>query len=151
MKQRIRQIINDMRRQPLISGVSFIATVMSVFLFMVVAILQRLQTIPFAPESCRDRLLVGEFFHYKSIDGSGGETSGGMSYALARQIYGGLDGVESEAFMQPDLTTKTVGGRSRKTFRHIAAVSMPDFSRCSTILWFPAVISRPTKSMPDCR
>lgn len=46
MKQRIRQIINDMRRQPLISGVSFIATVMSVFLFMVVAILQRLQTIP---------------------------------------------------------------------------------------------------------
>lgn len=77
MKQRIRQIINDMRRQPLISGVSFIATVMSVFLFMVVAILQRLQTIPFAPESCRDRLLVGEFFHYKSIDGSGGRDIGG--------------------------------------------------------------------------
>ena len=63
MKQRIRQIINDMRRQPLISGVSFIATVMSVFLFMVVAILQRLQTIPFAPQSGRDRRLVGEMFH----------------------------------------------------------------------------------------
>lgn len=117
MKQRIRQIINDMRRQPLISGVSFIATVMSVFLFMVVAILQRLQTIPFAPESCRDRLLVGEFFHYKSIDGSGGESSGGMSYSLARQIYGGLDGVESEAFMQPDLTTKNVGGQVEKNFQ----------------------------------
>lgn len=117
MKQKIRQIISDMRRQPLISGVSFIATVMSVFLFMVVAILQRLQTIPFAPESCRDRLLVGEFFHNQRIDGSEGETSGGMSYSLARRIYSGLEGVESEAFMQPDLTTRNVAGPVEKNFQ----------------------------------
>lgn len=65
MKQKIRQILYDMRRQPLISGVTFIATVLSVFLFMVVVITSRVKTVPFPPESCRDRLLVGKFMHIK--------------------------------------------------------------------------------------
>lgn len=74
-----------------------------------------------------------------------------MSYALARQIYGGLDGVESEAFMQPDLTTKTVGGQVEKNFQAYCRGVDAGFFKVFDHPWFPAVISRPTKSMPDCR
>lgn len=115
MKQKIRQIINDMRRQPLISGVSFIATVMSVFLFMVVAITQRLQTIPFAPESCRDRLLLGKYFHICGI-GDNEDSSGGLSSNLAKEIYGGLEGVEHTSYFDPEIFTQNVGGTAETNF-----------------------------------
>ena len=74
-----------MRRQPLISGVTFIATVMSVFLFMIVAITSRVKTVPFAPESCRDRLMVGRYFNIKEPNGNS-DNSGGASYYVIKQF-----------------------------------------------------------------
>ena len=119
MKQKIRQIIYDMRRQPLISGVTFIATVMSVFLFMIVAITSRVKTVPFAPESCRDRLMVGRYFNIKEPNGNG-DNSGGASYYVIKQLYDGLEGVEQTSFMSQDSYNVPVHGTENETFQATA-------------------------------
>lgn len=119
MKQKIRQIIFDMRNQPLISGVTFIATAMSVFLFMIVAITSRVRTIPFPPESCRDRLMVGKYMHIKGLDGANenGDNSGGVSYNTAKMLYDGLDGVECSSFMMMSSIGMLVKGTERESFQ----------------------------------
>ena len=103
-----------MRRQPLVSTVTFIATVMTIFLFMVVVITTRVRTIPFSPESCRDRLLIGQYIHIKPIDGNG-DSSGGMSIGTARRLYGGLDGIENISYFE-ELGVTTAGGTFEKDF-----------------------------------
>lgn len=114
MKQKIRQIIYDVRRQPLISGVTFVATAMSVFLFMIVVITTRVKVIPFAPESCRDRLMIGEYIHLKNDKGN--SSSGGLGYTTARKLYGNLDGVEQESYFQFYLQPMVVRGTVEKKF-----------------------------------
>lgn len=116
MKQKIRQIIFEMRRQPLVGWVTLIATALSVFLFMVVFITQRVKTVPFAPESCRDRLMIGQFIHVKDIN-TGNDASGGLGYYCAKQIYEGLDGVERSALMLRDLDEVPVRGTSASGFQ----------------------------------
>lgn len=116
MKQKIRQIIYELRRQPLISGVTFVATVLSVFLFMVVMITQRVKTIPFAPESCRERLLVGKFLHLQQ-PADNGDASSGMSTHVARTLYDGLKGVEHISFMYGGTLDRTTRGTEKNSFQ----------------------------------
>lgn len=115
MKQRISQIIRDMRQQPLVATVTFIATVLSIFLFMVVVITTRVKVVPFAPESCRDRLLVGQYIHIADPGNGNYGSSGGMSYATARKLYGGLKGVEHTSYFQ-SLQTQSACGEDGKYF-----------------------------------
>lgn len=95
MKTKIRQIFYDLRTQPVIAWVSFVATALSIFLVMVIVITQMVKQVPFAPESCRDRLLVGAFMHIKSSDGDG---SSGLSFKSARILYDNLEGVEEVSY-----------------------------------------------------
>ena len=67
MRQKFNQIIYDIRRQPLIGTVTIIATALSIFLFMVVAITERVKVVSFSPESCRDNLLMGKYLHIAII------------------------------------------------------------------------------------
>ncbi|MBD5367360.1 MAG: FtsX-like permease family protein [Bacteroides sp.] len=94
MKSKLRQIYYDMRHQPVIAWVTFIATVLSVFLIIVVVMMQQIKIVPFAPESCRDKLLIAPYICIGEIENPEICSSGCMSYATAKQIYGGLDGVE---------------------------------------------------------
>lgn len=114
MKQKIHQIINDMRQQPLVSTVTFIATVLTIFLFMAVVITTRVKVVPFAPESCRDRLMVGKSIHVKSKSGNQ-DSSGGMSDATARKLYDGLEGVECVSFFQ-SLSPLSASGTTESYF-----------------------------------
>lgn len=113
MIQKIRQIINDMRQQPLVGTVTFIATVLSIFLFMVVVITSRVKVVPFSPESCRDRLLIGQYIHVK--DEKGNDSSGSMSTLTAQKLYDGLKGVECVSYSQY-LETMTAAGIEGKYF-----------------------------------
>lgn len=122
---KIRQIIYDMRRQPLIGYVTFIATVLSVFLFMVVIITQRVKTIPFAPESCRDRLLMGKFIHVH--DGGSQDGSGGMSYQVARLLYGDLEGVEQTSYVRGDTETSSVRAHDNTSFQAMTRIVDANF------------------------
>lgn len=94
MKSKIRQIYYDMRHQPVIAWVTFLATAMSVFLIMVVVMMQRVKTVPFAPESCRERLLVGPTLHLEAIDSPDNSSSSSLSYSSAKLLYDGLDGID---------------------------------------------------------
>lgn len=98
MKTKLLQIYYDMRHQPVIAWVSFIATALSVFLIMVVVMMQQVKVIPFAPESCRAHLLLGAFLHTESTDNSNKNSSSGMSYYVAEKLYSGLDGVEHTSY-----------------------------------------------------
>lgn len=113
MKQKIRQIIYDIRRQPLISGVTFFATALSVFLFMIVAITARVKTVPFSPESCRDQLLIGKYIH---VERGGGSLSGSMSYTAAQKLYADLDGIEQISYFSDSRDRKMVSGENGKHF-----------------------------------
>lgn len=93
MRTKLRQIYFDMRHQPVIAWVTFLATAISVFLIMVVVMMQVVKAVPFAPESCRDRLLVGVGLHIRMLNDYG-DSSSGMSYFSAKTLYEGLDGVE---------------------------------------------------------
>ena len=115
MKQKINQIIYDIRRQPMISGVTFIATVMAVFLLMVVIITQRIKVVPYAPESCREQLLYGRYIHVISTDKSS-EMSSSLSYAAAQKLYGGLDGIEHESYVIHGPNDIIVSGNTGNVF-----------------------------------
>lgn len=111
MKKKFRQIIYDMRTQPVISAVTIIGTALSIFLLMSVMMLQQIGTMPFAPESNRDRLLFGKYIH---IEYEHGGSSGSMSYEAARKLYSGLEGVEVMTIMSPEpnsLDVKAPGTR----------------------------------------
>lgn len=98
MKNKLQQIIYDMRHQPVIAWVTFIATAISIFLIMVVVMMQQVKVIPFSPESCRDRLLVGAFLHTAEIGNEGNNGSSGLSYPTAKKLYADLDGIERTSY-----------------------------------------------------
>ncbi len=98
MKSKLRQIYYDMRHQPVIAWVTFVATAMSVFLIMVVVMMQRVKTVPFAPESCRERLLVGPTLHVQNIDNENYNSSSFLSFSTAKLLYDGLDGVDKMTY-----------------------------------------------------
>lgn len=103
MKTKIAKILYDMRTQPVIGWVTVIGTALSIFLIMVVVMMQQVSVLSFAPETHRDRMLYGMYIHTKG-KGHQGETSGGMSYELAARLYGGLDGVEDISFSSNGIT-----------------------------------------------
>lgn len=109
MKQKLLQILYDMRTQPVIGLVTLIGTALSIFLIMTVMMMQEVKTIPFAPESNRGRIYYGLYFHQESMDGNQSR-SGGMSLPRAQQLYGGLEGVEETSFFYNDLEDKNVKG-----------------------------------------
>lgn len=116
MKTKLTQIIYDLRHQPVIAWVTLIATAMSVFLVMVVMILQRVQTAPFPPESCRDRLMVGAYLHIRDKESANKESSAGLSYDNARLLYGDLDGVEHTSYFTLTTTESVLSNHAGNAF-----------------------------------
>lgn len=88
----IAQVYNEMRRQPVIGMVTLFGTALAIFLIMIVVLIQSVNTIPFAPESNRDRFMHGRYLHMKTDNGS---CSGGMSYQTARDFFSNLEGAEA--------------------------------------------------------
>ena len=56
-KQYFQQAWGQLRQQPLISLVNILGTALSIFLIMLVVMMQQVKVAPFAPESNRDRFL----------------------------------------------------------------------------------------------
>lgn len=106
MKSKLRQIYFDMRHQTVIAWVTFLATAMSVALIMVVVMMQRVQVVPFAPESCRDHLLVGPTLHLQEIENPEYNSSSFLSFSTARFLYDDLDGVDRISYFtfSPDIS-----------------------------------------------
>ncbi|MDE6277660.1 MAG: ABC transporter permease [Muribaculaceae bacterium] len=115
MKKQLRQIIYDMRTQPVIAWVTVFGTAMSIFLIMTMLTMQMLYTMPIAPETHRPRMLYGLYFHMEN-SGSGNSGSGPLSLKRARQLYNGLEGVEAVSFQNNNPWRTDVKGSTGETF-----------------------------------
>jgi putative ABC transport system permease protein len=123
MNTKIKQILYDLHHQPVIAWVTILGTALSVFLILIVTMMMNVNMINIAPESHRDRMLYGKFIHTVSDDGEW-DSSSGMSYAIARKLYGGLDGVEHTSYFCQGLLSQDVKGTTGKSFS--AKVRMSD-------------------------
>lgn len=114
MKKQIKQILYDMRTQPLIAWVTVIGTALSIFLIMTVVMIESVGVMSFSPESNRDRMLYGMYVHINKPNGSGG--SGSMSYKCAERLYANLKGVEAISFQSDGAERLDIHGTTDETF-----------------------------------
>ena len=92
----IRNIWNNLKEQPVLSGVSVTGTALAIFLIMVVVMLYEVKVVPFAPESNRERLLYADYGSIYSIkDGPDWNSNGGQSEASLKKLYKGLESAEA--------------------------------------------------------
>lgn len=109
MKQKIRQILYDLRHQRVISYISLSGTALAIFLLMTVVMMQEVLTASYAPLNDRENLLYSSGLHFKS--NQGWDASGYYaSKKLAEEIYGGLEGIDKVSYYHanPDIVTAKV-------------------------------------------
>ena len=91
IKQYFQQAWSQLRQQPLISLVNVAGTALSIFLIMLVVMMQQVQVEPFQPESNRDRFLhvrCGSIGNEKW--GEGDTSNGPLSVRSAKEMYKSL-------------------------------------------------------------
>lgn len=116
MKNKILQILYDLRHQPVISGVTLIGTALTIFLIMIVVMIQQIPVLPFAPESNRPRLLLGCHMHLESLNQSGIRCGAGLSFNSAKKLYENLEGISCSSYFQKDAVKEDVKGTTDKLF-----------------------------------
>ena len=115
MKNKILQILYYLRHQPVISGVTLIGTALTIFLIMIVVMIQQIPVLPFAPESNRQRLLLGCNMHLESLNDNGVRCAG-LSFNAAKKLYENLKGVECISYFQQYAQKEDVKGPTAKLF-----------------------------------
>ena len=115
MKNKVLQILYDLRHQPVISGVTLIGTALTIFLIMVVVMIQQIPVLPFAPESNRPRLLIGCYIHLENLNEDGIRCAG-ISFNAAKKLYENLEGVSDISYFQQYTEKEDVKGPTGKLF-----------------------------------
>lgn len=82
-----KQTYQQLREQPLISIVSIVGTALSLFLIMLVVMIQQVKVAPFTPESNRDRMM---FVKFASIEMPDGVSNCAWSISSINTIYKSL-------------------------------------------------------------
>ncbi|MDE7387956.1 MAG: ABC transporter permease [Muribaculaceae bacterium] len=80
----IRRTLRELWRQPVLGAVSVIGTTLSIYMIMMVVIMQQVKVAPFAPESNRPRLLHCTFL---SVETENSQNNGGASMRMVREYY----------------------------------------------------------------
>ncbi|MDE6457554.1 MAG: ABC transporter permease, partial [Muribaculum sp.] len=85
----LKQTWVQVKSQKMLSIISVIGTALSIFLIMVVVMLQQVKVAPFAPEGNRDRFLHAKAASITSGDGATThwESNGCISYKSARYLF----------------------------------------------------------------
>ncbi len=106
MKQKIKQILYDLRHQRVISLITLTGTALAVFLLMTVVMLQEVETAPFSPVSQREHIVYSSGIHVKTPEGW--DMSGYLNPTIAHELYDNLDGIELVSYYTPFLNNVTV-------------------------------------------
>lgn len=96
-----RQVYYEMKHQKMMTWVSISGTALAIFLVMTFFMTENVKMVEMAPETDRQKVLVGTGIHVLRFSDSGeqiGSTSAGLSYKMAKELYEGLDGVEKECY-----------------------------------------------------
>ncbi len=81
----------QLRQHPLISAITVAGTALSIFLIMLVVMMQQVKVAPFSPESNRDRLLYASFASIENKEwGEGSSSNGPWSVKTAKELYQSL-------------------------------------------------------------
>ncbi|MDE6334985.1 MAG: ABC transporter permease, partial [Muribaculaceae bacterium] len=84
--------------QKVMMWVSISGTAISIFLVMVMFMVDNLKTVELAPETDRTRIYEGLNMHIRSLEDPEKESGGYLTYDAAQRLYGNLDGVEQVAY-----------------------------------------------------
>lgn len=95
IKQYFQQAWAQLRQQPLISTVNILGTALSIFLIMLVVMMQQVKVAPFAPESNRDRFLHIRYGSIAQKEWGGATSNGPISVHTGRELYKSLDTPEA--------------------------------------------------------
>lgn len=106
----MKQIINELKSQPVIAWVTVIGTALAIFLIMVVVMLNQVSTVPMAPESNRDRLLYVTSMRAWSTDTTDQwSSSSGPGMAVIDMIFRKLETPEDMGLFTRFNDEQTVG------------------------------------------
>ncbi len=95
-KQYFQQAWGQLRQQPLISLVNVAGTALSIFLIMLVVMMQQVKVAPYAPESNRDRFLHVRCGSITNEEwGEGNSSNGPISVRTGRELYKSLETPEA--------------------------------------------------------
>ena len=95
MKTIIKQTWGQMKQQPLLTVLSILGTSLAVCLIMVEVMLRQVQTVPFAPESNRDRLLHVKWMSATKCGCIDDSNNGPMSIKTAKECFFSLRSAEA--------------------------------------------------------
>lgn len=90
IKQYYKQALAQLHQQPLISIISILGTALSIFLIMLVVMIQQVKVAPFSPESNRDRFLHVRYMSIGHKDWGDSNSNGPMSAQTAKECYKSL-------------------------------------------------------------
>lgn len=105
----LQQIYYEMKHQKMMTWVSISGTALAIFLVMVVVIAESIYTVEVQPETKRSRILYGMGLH---LQGKNDSSTMGLSYEAAKDLYEGLDNVETISYvdMTPGANVRVPGG-----------------------------------------
>ena len=102
IKQYFQQAWAQLRQQPLISMVNVAGTALSIFLIMLVVMMQQVKVAPFAPESNRNRYLHVRYSSITNKDWGDSSSNGAMSVRTGRELYKSLETPEAVTLYTDD-------------------------------------------------
>lgn len=112
----MKQIIYEIKSQPLIAIVTVVGTSLAIFLIMIAVMLQQVKVMPIAPENDRDRMLYVSRVNILSADRSSMNASSSLSYQAANELTTDLDGVEAVAVMQNNANSSLLAAPGKPSF-----------------------------------
>ena len=108
IKQYFQQAWAQLRQQPLISAVTVAGTALSIFLIMLVVMMQQVQVEPFAPESNRDRFLHVKWGSLTNEAWGENTSNGPWSVRSLKEIYGKMTIPEAVSLYTSNIVSKPV-------------------------------------------
>ena len=108
IRQYFQQAWAQLRQQPLISAVTVAGTALSIFLIMLVVMMQQVQVEPFAPESNRDRFLHVKWGSLTNEAWEDGSSNGPWSVRSLKEIYGKMTTPEAVTLYTSNTVSKPV-------------------------------------------
>lgn len=112
----MKQIIYEIKSQPLIAIVTVIGTSLAIFLIMIAVMLQQVKIMPMAPENDRDRMLYVSRVNILTADRSKVKSSSSLSYQSANELTADLDGVEAVAIVERGATPSLLFAPGKPSF-----------------------------------
>lgn len=100
MRQLIKQTIAQLRSQRMLTTVSIIGSALSIFLIMVMVMINQVRVAPFAPVSNRPRMLHAQWGSIQSIENNYYQSNGAISVKTAERQFADLPGAEAVSIYQ---------------------------------------------------